>query len=88
DAIAEAERTYLRNLLVHAGLSKLLWSGLNLVVLHLMVPAAAAISPTPQWDEDLAFSQLHEELEDPVGLSTMDMMNLWQGSQGFWYSIP
>lgn len=83
DAIAEAERNYLRNLLVHAGLSKLLWSGLNLAVLHLMVPAAAAISPTPQWDDELAFP----ELDDVAGLSAMAMMNLWDGSQGFWYSI-
>lgn len=88
DAIAEAERTYLRSLLVHAGLSKLLWSGLNLVVLHLMVPAAAAISPTPQWDEDLTFAELQAELEDTGGLGTMDTINLWQGAQGFWYSLP
>jgi hypothetical protein len=86
DAIAEAERTYLRNLLVHAGLSKLLWSGLNLVVLHLMVPAAAAISPTPSWNEELAFSELHSGLEDAVGMSAM--MNLWDGAQGFWYALP
>ncbi len=83
DAIAEAERTYLRNLLVHAGLSKLLWSGLNLVVLHLMVPAAAAISPTPQWDEDLAFS----ELADPTTCTITENMNLWEGAQAFWYAV-
>jgi hypothetical protein len=83
DAIAEAERSYLRHLLVHAGLSKLLWSGLNLVVLHLMVPAAAAISPTPQWSDELAFS----ELNDPENFPVTENMNLWEGSQAFWYAI-
>ncbi|HEY9645280.1 MAG TPA: hypothetical protein V6C88_02865 [Chroococcidiopsis sp.] len=96
DAIAEAERTYLRNLLVHAGLSKLLWSGLNLVVLHLMVPAAATLSPTPAWDDDLALSELNAaldveldvELAHGVGLSAMETMNLWDGAKGFWYALP
>jgi hypothetical protein len=87
DAIAQAERNYLCHLLVHAGLSKLLWSGLNLVVLHLMVPAAAAISPTPQWDEDLNFVDLQTDLEDAEGSGDMDRINLWQGAQGFWYSL-
>lgn len=88
DAIATAERNYFCHLLVHAGLSKLLWSGLNLVVLHLMVPAAATISPVSPWDNDLAFSDLHAELDDAIELSAQETINLWDGAQGFWYAIP
>lgn len=83
DSISVAERNYLNNLLVHAGLSKLLWSGLNLVVLHLMVPAAAAISQNSQRDNNLAFS----DLDESSGLLPIEAMNLWQGAQGFWYSV-
>jgi hypothetical protein len=88
DAIATAERNYFCHLLVHAGLSKLLWSGLNLAVLHLMVPAAATISPVSPWDNDLAFSDLHAELDDAIELSAQETINLWDGAQGFWYAIP
>ena len=46
NAIADLEREQFRSLLVHAGLSKFLWAGLNLVVLHLVVPAAATLNTT------------------------------------------
>lgn len=82
NAIARIEREQFRNLLVHAGLSKLLWAGLNLVVLHLVVPAAATLSTTRDWSEEFLFSEIEnltESQEIPV--------NLWEGAQGFWYLV-
>jgi hypothetical protein len=82
DAIVTIERDYLRQLIVHTGLSKLLWAGIHLTVLHLMVPPAATLSPTGDWPEELPFSGL-EVLPTPSATET----NLWQGAQGFWYSV-
>ncbi len=80
DSIAAIEREQLRNLLVHAGLAKLLWSGLNLVVVHLMVPAADSLSTAEAWSGDLPFSEM-EVLSDFPEAET----NLWEGARAFWY---
>jgi hypothetical protein len=77
NAIADIEREQFRNLLVHAGLSKFLWSGLNLVVLHLVVPAAATLSTT-DWSDDRSFADLD---------ASHSSANLWENVQGFWYSV-
>ncbi|MBW4694604.1 MAG: hypothetical protein KME27_22880 [Lyngbya sp. HA4199-MV5] len=84
NAIADIEREQFRNLLVHAGLSKFLWAGLNLAVLHLVVPAAATLSTTyaQDWSDEYAFSEMDESTDDRAMPA-----NLWQGAQGFWYSI-
>jgi hypothetical protein len=82
DAIAHLEREQFRNLLVHAGLSKLLWAGLNLVIIHLVVPAAAALTATPEWAEDFTFSSMTD-----LGKAQEIQVNLWEGAQGFWYPI-
>jgi hypothetical protein len=82
DAIANIERDYMRQLIVHTGLSKLLWAGINLIVLHLMVPTAATLSAADHWPEELSFSDI-EELPSPLAIET----NLWAGAHGFWYSI-
>lgn len=82
DAIAAIERDQFRNLLVHAGLSKLLWAGLDLVVLHLVVPAAATLSTTRDRSEEFSFS----EIEDMTESQEMQV-NLWEGAQGFWYPV-
>jgi hypothetical protein len=82
DPIATIERDYLRQLIVHTGLSKLLWAGIHLAILHLMVPNAATISGNNDWSEGLSFPEL-EELPAPMSIDT----NLWQGAQGFWYAI-
>jgi hypothetical protein len=82
DAIADIEREQFRNLLVHAGLSKFLWAGLHLVVLHLVVPIAAALSNTQDWSEEFSFSEIGDltEVQDLPA-------NLWENAQGFWYTI-
>lgn len=84
NAIADIEREQFRNLLVHAGLSKFLWAGLNLAVLHLVVPAAAMLSTAydQNWSDEYSFPELDESIGDRATPA-----NLWQGAQGFWYSI-
>jgi hypothetical protein len=81
DAIVDIEREQFRNLLVHAGLSKFVWAGLNLAVVHLVVPAAAAINATPQWEDE--FAQL-----DETGVSmSIATDGLWNQAKGFWYVV-
>jgi len=84
NAIADIEREQFRSLLVHAGLSKFLWAGLNLAVLHLVVPAAATLSTLQDqdWSDEYTFSEMDESTRDRTTPA-----NLWQGAQGFWYSI-
>jgi hypothetical protein len=82
DVIATIEREQFQNLLVHAGLSKLLWAGLNLVILHLMVPAAATLSTTTDWSEEYSFSEIGD-IPDTQNLQ----INFWQGAHGFWYPL-
>lgn len=79
---AVIEREHFRTLLVHAGLSKLFWSGLDLVVLHLTVPAAATLGSPQEWPADYGFPDL-EELADPQGIS----VNLWNDARAFWYLV-
>lgn len=82
DAIADIECQQFRTLLVHAGLSKFIWAGLNLAVLHLVVPAAATLNSNPSWSDEFSFLELEE-------LTTMQTVpsQLWEGAQCFWYSI-
>lgn len=82
--IADIEREQFRSLLVHAGLSKFLWAGLNLAVLHLVVPAAATLSTTydQNWSDEYSFPEIAESTVDRA-MPT----NLWQDAKGFWYSI-
>ncbi|MCX7595227.1 MAG: hypothetical protein N2235_16000 [Fischerella sp.] len=82
DAIATIERDNLRRLIVQAGLSKLLWAGLHLVVLHLVMPSTFGlcdrIAPAP----DNGSPDMHDHAEQAI-LTT----NPWQEAQGFWYQI-
>ena len=48
DPFVHVERDYLRHLFVHAGLAPLLWVGLRLAVVHLWVPRASTLWPTPR----------------------------------------
>ncbi len=85
DSLAMLERDQFRQILIQAGLSKLLWAGLDLVILHLIVPASATLSPTfdEDWAEDLRFSEDAIEVSEHTAVEA----ELWQGAQGFWYSI-
>ncbi|MGK7915755.1 MAG: hypothetical protein AB4038_09435 [Prochloraceae cyanobacterium] len=82
DPVATIERENILHLLIQAGLAKFLWAGLNLAVLQLVVPSA---------------SHLHygtEEIQEPRSPTRKDYNeesvltpNLWEGAQGFWYSL-
>jgi hypothetical protein len=84
NAIADIEREQFRNLLVHAGLSKFLWAGLNLAILHLVVPATATLNTVQgqDWSDEYSFQAIDESMGDRETAA-----NLWQGAKGFWYSI-
>lgn len=82
DSLAAVEREQFRQLLVHAGLAKLLWSGLDLILVHLMVPRAATLSSGVDWADDLSFSDL-ANFADEVQVEP----DLWEGARGFWYSL-
>jgi hypothetical protein len=82
DAIATIERDNLRRLIVQAGLSKLLWAGLHLAVLHLVVPSASALFCRIDQAQETRSPNIGGDAEHSV-LTT----NLWQGAQGFWYRI-
>ena len=75
DSIAAIERENLLHLIIQAGLSKFLWAGLNLVVLHLVVPSASKIQQNQS-------SNIQSDIEES-SLSP----NLWEGARGFWYQL-
>ncbi len=82
DPIAAIERENLLHLIIQAGLSKFLWAGLNLAVLHLVVPSASHF----RFDT--------KEIQEPQspgreGYTEKSVLtpNLWQGARGFWYQL-
>jgi hypothetical protein len=93
DPIATIERDYIRHLLVHAGLSSLLWSsGLNLAVLHLSLPAASSLESSEEDADEIAVDPLDDMdyriwSQDSGHHQPPSGTNLWVGAQGFWYVI-
>jgi hypothetical protein len=82
DPFAAVEREHLRHLLVHSGTAGLLWSGLNLAILHLAVPVAATLYVVPPSivTDDVA----EVEAVMPVAESRADP---WDGARAFWYQV-
>lgn len=80
DPIAAIEADHFRQLLVHAGFSKFFWTGLQLAVLHLVVPAAATLGPS--WPEAFSLPDLEEFSASPD-----PDVSLWEGARGFWYVL-
>lgn len=80
DKMVEIEQNYLRQLFVRAGVSKLLWAGLQLNVLHLFVPAILQSDRSIEQDDE---SQI---CNDPA-IECIDRLdrNLWTGTQCFLY---
>jgi hypothetical protein len=80
DAIADLERENLLQLIVATGLSKLLWAGLRLAILHLVVPSTITTcgKRLPRWT-------IHTLPENSV--PEPPILNLWEGAQGFWYPL-
>lgn len=81
DPIATIEREHLLHLIVRAGLSKFLWAGLNLAVLHLVLPSASHLHHGEETQETQDFG-----IEDHTEKFTLTP-NLWQGARGFWYQL-
>jgi hypothetical protein len=82
DSIFALERNYLHQLLISAGVAKLLWTELHLAVLHLVVPGTSAIGIS------LYSSQAMQS--SPIENSAVNLelnKNLWTGAYGFWYQL-
>jgi hypothetical protein len=78
-AVLECE--HLRHLLVHAGLSHLLWGGLRLAVVRLLLPNAPVLFPaSPALMDDLV------EGETPLQ-SELPSTDLWAAAQAFWHVV-
>lgn len=92
DPIATIERDYIRHLLVHAGLSPLLWaSGLHLAVLHLSLPATMSLWATEDDPDGIEIDSL-ESCESGWEGSSRGKLGqpknkLWRGARGFWYGL-
>ncbi len=83
DPIVTIERKNLLHLLIQAGLAKFLWAGLNLAVVHLIVPSAFHLHyRTTEKIQDHQFPNRESHGEESVLTA-----NLWEGAQGFWYSV-
>ena len=82
DPLAAIEREHFRHLLVHTGAASLLWSGLNVAVLHLAVPAAATLYAAPP--SALTDEVAEIETVTPVAESKGDP---WDGAHAFWYPV-
>lgn len=82
DAIVAIERENLLQLIISTGLSKFLWAGLHLVVLHLVVLSAFTSYHNTQhpWIE---YSS-DEASDSEISPSTTDV---WEEAQGFWYYL-
>jgi hypothetical protein len=81
DEMAVVERDYLRHIIVQAGLSKHIWAGLKLSVVHLLVPLLGDKWSLPPLQESSI-----TEMKNFIQPST-SVQNLWQEVQGFWYHL-
>ncbi len=82
DTIAALERDYLLRLIIDTGCSKLLWAGLNLVVLHLVVPPVV----TPYRQDHYPWNT-HSLLKGCDSERLTCIVNPWEDARGFWYEI-
>jgi hypothetical protein len=80
DTITTQEREQLLQIIIAAGLAKLLWSGLNLIVLHLFVPHAFMINYKTQSSSANLYCSPEEK-------SAAHLWDYWEGTQGFWYKL-
>lgn len=76
------EREFLDPALGRAGISELSWAGLNLAVVHVVVPNAVVMPPVAKSDDDFT-----EGLENAMGDGVLAQMNWWDGAAGFWYPL-
>jgi hypothetical protein len=80
DEIASLEREVYRHLVVRAGLAKYLWSGLDLVVLHLVAPEASQFIARRQTESGIEEVVISES-------TASSPSDPWENAHGWWYPI-
>jgi hypothetical protein len=81
DAIVTIERDSLRQIVVQTGLSKFVWAGLHLAVLHLVLPDVSTRCNHTQQQSGYA------PYPDSDTNHALSLSNLWKGAKGFWYCV-
>jgi hypothetical protein len=76
DALWARERRLLRELCAAAGTAKLAWAGLDLAVLHLVVPGAVVPAVADGAGKDVELDWVRAPAEDP-----------WDKARAFWYRL-
>lgn len=79
----QLEQTFIRQHLVLAGLAKLHWAGLNLAVLHVVIP-------TTLHSGSIKSHECYESISDNSDNTDTLMpteMDYWQDARGFWYPL-
>ena len=84
DAWRKKESDWLREVLTQAGLSKWMWSGLRLAVLHLAAPTAFMAGGKERRDVDFLAHQEWGDMENSMEHPEMDY---WREARGFWYPL-
>jgi hypothetical protein len=79
NALAAIERAAFLSLLVTAGLAPLVWSGLQLAVVHLCVPHAGRLEPAAGIGAEPAVLADEPEIALP--------RNPWEDAKCFWYDV-
>ena len=83
DPLMAIEASWIQQRFVQAGLASLPWSGMDLCVVHLFVPAAASLAVPQPWSEyGLANDLLQLDGED-----LSNNLSLWDGVRAFWYGL-
>ncbi|MCC5635158.1 hypothetical protein LC593_04680 [Nostoc sp. CHAB 5844] len=80
DEIVNIERNYLRQIIIKAGIGKILWSGLQMRVLHLLVPTYN------QYTIYISKDKLDKD-KDNAKYPNLTKTNVWSRSESFWYSL-
>ena len=82
DSLVSIERDYLRRLLISTGITKSVWAGLQLTVLHLFVPESPK-TDTLTRNLPISSSSLAQDRVDNPNLQNKS----WIGARGFWYLV-
>ena len=81
DSWQKQESDLLRQILIQTGLSKWVWSGLRLAVLHIAAPAACVMD-TQRLEK---FSDY--DLNETDILASGSSLDYWREARGFWYPL-
>lgn len=82
DKKTQIEREFLLPIFARNGISELIWAGLNLSIVHLVVPEAV-IMPAPKNEDDI----FNEDMPPPYEGKDSEEKDWWAGATCFWYSL-